>query len=219
MIAQRRAAHADAAPRPVTSASRKASARSGRSAYLAPSFESWFHSARLTAVATHECVCDYRLRKRQMHRGVATVMFRVICQSRGGRSDPLGRRLLAAAGVRRCRRPEARPLPDLSDFHPADLSDFRPPLTSDVAAGASTLRTLGRLELEARTCPMAIERYTTGLVRERRQRLIRTARPRLREFKRHPSEGVEHTLQQLRGRLDGESKRHSLINPRCQSCY
>ena len=142
MIAQRRAvAHADAAPRPVTSASRKASAKSGRSAYLAPSFESWFHSARLTAVATHECVCDYRLRKRQMHRGVATVMFRVICQSRGGRSDPLGRRLLAAAGVRRCRRPEARPLADLSDFHPADLSDFRPPLTSDVAAGASTLRT------------------------------------------------------------------------------
>jgi hypothetical protein len=31
--------------------------------------------------------------------------------------------------VRRCRRRRARPLADLSDFHPAELSDFQPALT------------------------------------------------------------------------------------------
>jgi hypothetical protein len=31
--------------------------------------------------------------------------------------------------ARRPRRPEARPLVDLSDFHPAELSDFQPALT------------------------------------------------------------------------------------------
>jgi transposase len=35
----------------------------------------------------------------------------------------------AAVGVRRWRRPEARPLVDLSDLQSADLSDFRPALT------------------------------------------------------------------------------------------
>jgi hypothetical protein len=34
------------------------------------------------------------------------------------------------APVRRWRRPEARPLADLSDFHPAVLSDFQPALTA-----------------------------------------------------------------------------------------
>jgi hypothetical protein len=32
--------------------------------------------------------------------------------------------------VRRPRRTEARPLVDLSDFHPAELSDFGPALTT-----------------------------------------------------------------------------------------
>jgi len=39
------------------------------------------------------------------------------------------RRLVAAGLVRRLRRTEARPLVDLSDFHPAELSDFGPALT------------------------------------------------------------------------------------------
>ena len=34
-----------------------------------------------------------------------------------------------AAPVRRWRRPEARPLADLSDFQPAEVSDFGPALT------------------------------------------------------------------------------------------
>ena len=37
----------------------------------------------------------------------------------------------AAALVRRARRPEARPLVDLSDFQPAKLSDFGPALTTE----------------------------------------------------------------------------------------
>jgi hypothetical protein len=37
----------------------------------------------------------------------------------------------AGDGVRRCRRPEARPLADLSDLRPANLSDFRPAVTSE----------------------------------------------------------------------------------------
>ena len=57
----------------------------------------------------------------------------------------------AARGAfsRRSRRPEARPLVDLSDLHPAELSDLGPALTPSAiraaAVSAATSRTLTRV--------------------------------------------------------------------------
>jgi len=53
-------------------------------------------------------------------------------------TNPMRRPAVGAAPVRRSRRPEARPLVDLSDFHPAELSDFRPALTPFVVLGGGT---------------------------------------------------------------------------------
>ena len=54
---------------------------------------------------------------------------------------------VAAAPVRRPRRSEARPLVDLSDFHPAELSDFRPALTLARCKPSMVLRCRVRLNV------------------------------------------------------------------------
>jgi hypothetical protein len=70
------------------------------------------------------------------------------------RIPPLLRR--NACAQRRRRRPEARPLVDLSDFHPAEVSDFGPALTAFAvvaARGGAVVTAHGSAWLSHVSCP------------------------------------------------------------------